>query len=123
MQAPQETQPTVTKAKPKEKNPKKVEAGKKGAMMKKLKKEQREKEEKRDIDRVTYSEHNEKPMTITQSTTQSNKVEKHGNLINYVLFGIITIGVGYIGYQKYMKSKEKTESVGTHVKHNKLDMK
>lgn len=94
------------------KNPKKVEAGRKGALVKKLKKEQREKEQ---IDRVTYHEPQikEKPITYT-------KVEKHGNIINYSLIIFLSAGIGYIAYKKY---KDKPDNQPTVRKYVKLDMK
>ena len=100
---------------PKIENPKKVEVGRKGALVRKLKKQQREKEQ---IDRVTYTEQNEpqikeKPITHT-------KEEKGGNIINYSLIILISAGIGYIAYQK---CKDKTDNQPTVRKYDKLDMK
>ena len=107
----QETQPIETQ---KVKNPKKVEAGKKGALVKKLKKEHREKE----VERVTYSEKSEEPKK--EKPVRVAKVVKHGNLIDYGLIGLSIIGVVYIGYRKLYKESKKTESVQVN---KKLDMK
>ena len=109
-QTSQEAPQTVTL-----KNPKKVEAGRKGALVRKLKKEQREKEQ---IDRVAYTEKDEpqvkeKPITYT-------KVEKHGNIINYSLIIFLSTGIGYIAYKKY---KDKPDNQPTVRKYDKLDMK
>ena len=116
------TQPP-NESKPKIKNPKKVEAGKKGAMIKNLKKEQREKEQ---VERVTYKEpefeNKEKPVKI--QSEKNTKVEKHGNVINYGLIGLVIIGVGYIGYQKYNTIKTETiKNQDTKRKYDNLDMK
>ena len=106
----QEAPKTVTQ--PPIKNPKKVEAGRKGALVRKLKKEQREKEQ---IDRVTSTEPKikEKPITYT-------KVEKHGNIINYSLIIFLSAGIGYFAYKKY---KDKPDNQPTVRKYVKLDMK
>ena len=50
------------------------------------------------------------------------KVIRHGNVINYALIGIITIGAVYIGYKKYtVKDKDKKQDQKE--KYNKLEMK
>ena len=103
--------PTVTQ--PKIKNPKKEEAGRKGALVRKLKKQQREKEE---IDRITYTEQNEpqikeKPVIYKQ--------ENGVNIINYSLIIFLSLGIGYIAYQKY-KDKPPAKQP---IKYVKLDMK
>ena len=104
----------MTQPQPKVKNPKKVEAGKKGALVKKLKKEQMEKE----VERVTYSEKSEQP----KKEKPPAKVIRHGNVINYALIGILTIGVGYIGYKKYIV-KDENKKEDKKEKYNKLEMK
>ena len=110
-----------------------MEAGKKGAFIRKLKKEQREKDQQ--IQTVTYQKEkplntkSEKPMTYT-------RVEKHGNIFNYAIIGLAIIGVTCFAYSKYQENKivksqdhlcclkkdEKTEE-NVSSKYNILDMK
>ena len=111
-QTSQEDPQIVTQ--PKIKNLKKVEAGRKGALVRKLKKQQREKEQ---IDRVTYTEQNEpqikeKPIIYKQ--------ENGVNIINYSLIIFLSAGIGYIAYKKY---KDKPDNQPTVRKYDKLDMK
>ena len=107
----------TTEPQPKVKNPKKVEAGKKGALVKKLKKEQlqRSQQREKEIERVTLSSttlpgNNEK-------SEQSKKeippaiVIRHGNVIDYGLSGLLIICVGYIGYRKFRSINKDTSNV------------
>ena len=131
---------------PREKNPKRVEAGKKGAYIRKFKKEQREKDQQ--IETVTYQ--NKSALGTTSSSSEHlpienpityTRVEKHGNIFNHIILGLTIISVGCLAYSKYQENKiiksqghlccpKKPEKINTYLPeekasstYNVLDMK
>ena len=129
---------STSSTQPKVKNPKKVEAGKKGALVKKLKKEQIEKELK-ELKEKEFKEKETERITVNNDKNENQIthlppaiVIKHGNVIDYGLMGILVICIGYVSYRKIKRHFKNTENQSQeHIsttsiikpKFDKLDMK